>query len=169
MGAEAGDAAYLEKAEQRYLEAVEIAPVTRLFYENLLILYARYAKLEQADALLKKLEARDQELAPSLLMAAASTFYQWKSAKAQAPAWDDAARRKAAPFVLDWCRRFLALAPKEFQDPRDRKMFSEGANATAVFREAAGDRAGAKAALAQGEAWEPAGPAVQAWRKSKGL
>jgi tetratricopeptide (TPR) repeat protein len=132
MGAEGGSEAFFAEAEKHYLRAVELAPVTRLFYENLLLLYARFAKVEEAGALLGKVEAADKELAPSLLVVGASTLSQWS--RSGLPTWTPAAKAAIAKAALDWSRRGLALEPGN----------AEYALATAVFAENAGDRGQAR-------------------------
>jgi hypothetical protein len=169
MGAEAGNASFLPDAQKNYLDAIRIAPVTRLFYENLLLLYARYAKVKEAGALLDSLEARDKELAPSILIAAASTFYQWRQNPAGNPAWDAAARKASLGPILDWARRSVALAPKDFLDPRDQPAFGDYAYTLAVFEEDAGQHGAAKAALAQGLRWKPGDADMLKFKKLKGL
>jgi hypothetical protein len=151
LAAEAGAADFFPGAETHYLAAIRIAPVTRLFYENLILLYARYAKLKEAAALMDSLEARDKELAPSLLTAAASTFFQWR--EDGGPAWDAKAKQAALPLALGWARRSVALAPAKFLDARDQAAFADFALALASFEMAAGHPAESKAASAKAIAW----------------
>ena len=153
MGAEAGAAEFLPEAAKHYEEAIRIAPVTRLFYENLLLLYARYAKLKEAQAQMDSLVARDPEMAPSILIAAASTFYQWRGSNT--PAWGKAERQAALPVILAWGRQAVALAPPSFRDPRDKAAFGDYALTLAVFEQASGHRAEAKAAIAKAMDWKP--------------
>jgi O-antigen ligase len=77
LRAQNGDLASLPKAEQSYQEATELAPVTKLFYENLLLLYAQYGRGAEGNALIQPLEAKDSNLASRLYLEAGTTFYQW--------------------------------------------------------------------------------------------
>jgi tetratricopeptide (TPR) repeat protein len=129
FGAEAGNADCFEQAQKHYMEAVALAPVTKLFYENLLLLQARYARVREAGTLMDTVEAVDKELAPTLLMEAASTFFQWRTSGQ--PAWDPKARAAALAAAVDWSRRALALAPDK----------ADYAFSLAVFEDAAGRRA----------------------------
>ena len=128
LGSESGSEDFYVEAQKHYLEAVELAPVTRLFYENLLLLDARFAKVKEAGQLLDKVEATDKELAPSLLIAGASTMFQWRLSKT--PAWTPAAQQAAQVAALDWTRRAMALDPSN----------AEYALAMAVFQESLGKR-----------------------------
>jgi len=167
MGAEAGNADFLPEAARHYEEAIRIAPVTRLFYENLLLLYARYAKLDEAAQLMDSLEARDPELAPSILIAAGSTFYQWRLNPS--PGWNAARRKAALPLILAWGRRALALAPKDLSDPRQRATFGDYALTLAVFEQSSGHRAEAKAAIAKALEWKPGDKDVLAYKAQQSL
>jgi O-antigen ligase len=167
MAAEAGAADYFPAAEEHYRAAIRIAPVTRLFYENLLLLYARYAKLKEAAVLMDSLEARDKELAPSLLSAAASTFFQWR--QSAGPGWDAAAKQAAQIQALDWARRSVALAPSTFLDARDQAAFGDFAFSLAGFEMAAGHRAQAKEALAKALAWKPGDAEILKYKQQNKL
>ncbi len=165
MGAEAGDAKFLPDAELHYQAAIRIAPVTRLFYENLLVLYARYAKFKEASVILDSLEARDKELAPSILIAAASTFYQWR--QTPSPAWNAAARKASLPLIVGWARRCVALAPLPFKDPRDQAAFGDYAYTLAIFEDAAGQHEQARRDLAQGLRWKPGDEDMLKYKKAQ--
>lgn len=167
MGAEAGAAEFLPEAAKHYEAAIRIAPVTRLFYENLLLLYARYAKLDEADAQMKSLVERDPELAPSILVAAASTFYQWRSS--DAPAWGPAQRKAALPLILRWGQQAVQLAPASFRDPRDKAAFGDYALTLAVFELASGNRPAAKAAIAKALEWKPGDANILAYKAQQKL
>jgi hypothetical protein len=167
MGAEAGSANFLPLAEKHYLDAIAIAPVTRLFYENLLLLYARYAMLDGAKALMDKVEARDKELAPSLLMAGAGTFYQWRGMAV--PAWTPAKKKEAQSVCLDWARRAVALAPAAFRDAREQSDYADYAFSLASFYLDSGQRIPAKAALNRALEWRPGDPAMLQYKKDHQL
>jgi hypothetical protein len=162
MAAQAGAADYVPLAETQYLAAIRIAPVTRIFYENVLLLYAHYAKLKEAAALMDSLEARDKELAPSLLMAAASTFFQWR--QSSEPSWTPQAKSASLPQALNWARRGVALAPASFLDARDQAAFGDYALSLAGFEMIARHRPEAKAALALASKWKPGDPAIQRYK-----
>ncbi|HDT15239.1 MAG TPA: hypothetical protein ENN55_03425, partial [Firmicutes bacterium] len=54
---------YYEKAVDFYKKAIQMAPVTGLFYNNLLEAYARMGLIKEAESLLEKVEAYDRKLA----------------------------------------------------------------------------------------------------------
>jgi O-antigen ligase len=157
MGAEAGSEDFMAEAEAYYLEALERAPVTRLFYENLLLLYARYARLEGAAKLLDVVEARDTELAPGLLIAAASTFFQWRDSGHAA--WTPQRRQAAAEAALDWGLRAQALRPD----------YGDQALALAVFSQALGRSAEARRWAAEAKHLKPGDPQVMEFLRQRGL
>jgi tetratricopeptide (TPR) repeat protein len=109
MLAENGDKDFFEHSKEYYLEAVDLAPVTRLFYENLLGMEASFAAWEDAEILMDKVEAKDKELAPVLLMEAASTFFQWRDS--DSPVWDAKTKAAALDAETGWVARAVALAP----------------------------------------------------------
>lgn len=109
LGAEGGNADFFEQAQKYYLQAVDLAPVTRLFYENLLSLQANFARLKDAGTLMDKVEATDKELAPILLMEAASTFFQFRDSTL--PVWSPDAKAAALTAEVDWTAKAAALDP----------------------------------------------------------
>ena len=131
LGAENGNVDFFEKSQEYYLQAIALAPVTRLFYENLLSQQARFARLKDAGDLMDKMEARDKELAPILLIEGASTFLQYRNSSF--PAWDTKTKIAALKAELDWTARAVALAPDN----------ADYAFSLAVFKAQTGDRAGA--------------------------
>jgi hypothetical protein len=165
--AEAGAADFYPPAAEHYRDAIRIAPVTRLFYENLVLLNARYAKLKDTADLMDSLEARDKDLAPGVLIAAASTFFQWR--KSGDGPWTAQAKQAALPLCASWAKRAVALAPAHFSDPRDQDAFADYAFTWAVFAEAAGERQDARVALARSLQWKPKNPDLAAFKKQKGL
>jgi tetratricopeptide (TPR) repeat protein len=106
-------AAHLERSLESYAQAIERAPSTRLFYENLLLLCARHARLETAAQTLQGLAARDPELAPDLLVAAAGTFLQ--AAGEGDPVWTGERRQEARRLCLTWVELARSLAPEDAQ------------------------------------------------------
>ncbi len=114
-GALSGDRDFYAKAETYYLQAVERAPVTRLFYENLLALEARFADVPGAEALLARAVRADREkaMAPRLLLEASSTFFQYRGS--DLPPWGPAAVREAAAAELRWSEEAAALRPRDAQ------------------------------------------------------
>lgn len=157
MGAEAGHQPFFKEAEARYLEALERAPVTRLFYENLLLLYARYAAIEQASAVLDTVEARDKELAPQLLIAAASTFFQWRDSGQSA--WTPERRKAAAEAAMAWGLRAQALRPGD----------GDQVTALAIFAQALGRDAEARRWAAEALRLKPQDRGMEALLKQRGL
>jgi len=129
MGAENGDKDFFEQSQTYYLQAVDLAPVTRLFYENLLGMQASFAAWQDADALMDKVEATDKELAPVLLMEAASTFFQWRDS--DKPVWNAKTKAAALKAETGWVSRAVALAPGN----------ADYAFSLAVFEEQEGNRA----------------------------
>jgi len=77
MGVEAGQAQYLEQAEKYYQQAIALAPVTVLFYQNLIQLYAHAGMPEKALALAQGLEAREQRQAGYIYYVAGSSLFEW--------------------------------------------------------------------------------------------
>ncbi|MGH7442925.1 MAG: O-antigen ligase family protein, partial [bacterium] len=115
FGAEAGSRDYFVQAQIYYLQAVDLAPVTRLFYKNLLQMQARYADAQDADSLLAvAIAASPRELAPRLLLEAASTFYQYRDTDL-AP-WDAAAKAAAKDYETRWAAKAVALEPTNADD-----------------------------------------------------
>lgn len=128
--AEASDSdptAYPQAAAE-YGRALDCAPATRLFYENLLFLQAHFADLDGADKAMRRVKAADPELAPPLLMAAASTFFQWRDSPA--PAWTAERKARVLPQALDWAKQAAALDPGN----------ADYAESVAVFAQASGQR-----------------------------
>jgi hypothetical protein len=109
LACEQGDDAAYAPAVAAYGQAIACAPTTRLFYENLLLLQAHYADVGGAGAAMDRVEAADKPLAASLLLSAASTFFQWRSTKSAA--WTAGKRAQAMASVLDWASRARALDP----------------------------------------------------------
>jgi O-antigen ligase len=109
LACEQGDDSAFPPAVAAYAQAIACAPTTRLFYENSLLLQAHYADLDGAGRAMDRVEAADKPLAASLLLSAASTFFQWRSSKG--PAWTAAKRAQAMASVLDWASRARALDP----------------------------------------------------------
>ncbi|HTB22911.1 MAG TPA: tetratricopeptide repeat protein [bacterium] len=109
QAAQGGNRQFFEQAQAYYLQAVALAPVTRLFYENLMGMQASFADVADADALMDTVEARDKELAPVLLMEAAGTFFQWRDSNLSA--WNAQAKAAAQAAELDWTARAVALDP----------------------------------------------------------
>ena len=167
LSAEAGNGDFMPKAEEHYLDAIRIAPVTRIFYENLLLLYARYARLGPAAKLMDSLQARDKEMAPSVLIAAASTFYQWRNGND--PHWNAASKKAAMPLIVSWARRCIALVPKEMTDPRDQATFADYSYSAAVFEYEAGNRAEARAALNDALIYKPKDEEILRFKKNAKL
>jgi hypothetical protein len=132
MGADAGSQSFYDLAAAAYNEALDRAPVTRLFYENLILLQAHYARIEETGVLLDKLEARDKELAPQILIAAASTFFQWR--ESGLPVWTPQRKALGAQKAMEWGLRAEALHPGD----------AEQHATLAIFAEAVGHRAEAK-------------------------
>lgn len=155
LGAEAGNADFYAPAAAHYMDAVELAPVTRLFYENLLLLQARYARIQDAGIVLDKVEATDKELAPSLLIAGASTFFQWR--RSGLPAWTAEAQKQALAAARGWGQRALALAPGNAD-----YMLTQ-----AVFEDASGDKAAAKRYCQQALQLKPGFPEAQRYLSSQ--
>ena len=77
LKAEEGQASYVALSEKNYFDAVALAPSTKLFYENLLLLYAQNGMGPEALQLLRPLEARERDLAGQLYLSEGTTFYQW--------------------------------------------------------------------------------------------
>jgi O-antigen ligase len=103
---------FLPKAEENYLAAVRLAPVTKLFYENLILQYARYGDLEKCGALLAPVEGRDPGLASQLYLEAAGTFTEI------AQSLKDQKDKKIAALLKAASARFLAKAKiLDLQDP----------------------------------------------------
>ena len=61
-------------------------PAPRIKSLNATLLQARYADLDGAGRAMDRVEAADKPLAASLLLSAASTFFQWRGSKAPANA-----------------------------------------------------------------------------------
>lgn len=155
--AEAGNQAFYKQAEARYLEAVKLAPVTRLFYENLILLEAHYAGLEVVSAVMDQVQARDPELAPSLLIAAASTLFQWRDSGL--PVWTPAKRKAATAAALDWAQRAQSLHPGD----------AEQTLALAIFAQAAGHRADAQRWAQEALRLKPGDAQLKAVVQQRGL
>jgi tetratricopeptide (TPR) repeat protein len=146
-----GDLAYLPRALDAYRQAIGRAPAARLFYENALLLEARYAELDQAQAFLDIVAAHDPGLAPGLHMAAASTFFQWRSSKS--PAWTPAKQRAALDKAVAWSVKARQLEPAN----------PDYAFSAAVFLLASGQRQAAQASVSEALRLRPAFPEAQAW------
>jgi tetratricopeptide (TPR) repeat protein len=76
LRSEEGDAAYTAKAERNYFDAIALAPSTKLFYENMILLYSQTAKVDAGLNLLRPLETREPDLAGQLYLSMGTTFYQ---------------------------------------------------------------------------------------------
>ncbi len=72
---EAGDASALPLAEAAYKNAIHRAPVTRLFYENLMLLYLHAQRPDAVQALVDQAWATDPKLGASLAFSAGSGLY----------------------------------------------------------------------------------------------
>jgi hypothetical protein len=155
--ADLGDPAYLPKALAAYRDAIGRAPAARLFYENALLLGARYAELDAAQQFLDHVAAHDPGLAPALHMAAASTYFQWRGSKA--PAWTPAKQRDALAKAVAWAQTARRLEPAN----------ADYAFSAAVFLLAAGQRDAAIASVREALQWRPAFPEAQAWVKEQRL
>ena len=155
LACEQGDDSAYPLSVDHYMQAISRAPTTRLFYENMLLLQARYADLDGAGLAMDRVEAADKPLASSLLLSAASTFFQWRGSKA--PAWTAQKRAAAMPRVLDWASRARALDP----DNADTTL------ALAVFEDEAGHRAEAQHWLKEALRLRPGFPDALAYAKSQ--
>jgi O-antigen ligase len=157
LACEQGDDSAFPLSVAAYMQAISCAPTTRLFYENMLLLQARYADLAGAGLAMDRVEAADKPLAASLLLSAASTFFQWRGSAV--PAWTAQKRAAALPVVVDWASRARALDPGN----ADTTM------ALAVFEDEAGHRGDAQHWLHQALLLRPGFPDALAYAKSKHL
>jgi tetratricopeptide (TPR) repeat protein len=77
LAVETGRLDRLPDCEQMYFKAIERAPVTVLFYQNLMQIYARTGKGIQALGLAEDLSKREPRLAGYLYVQAAIALLQW--------------------------------------------------------------------------------------------
>ncbi|HTB33983.1 MAG TPA: hypothetical protein VK842_03920, partial [bacterium] len=157
LACEQGDDSAYPLSVAAYMRAIARAPTTRLFYENMLLLQARYADLDGAGQAMDRVEAADKTLAASLLLSAASTFFQWRGS--QVPAWNSQKKAEAMPRILDWASRARALDP----DNADCTM------ALAVFEGEAGHRDKAQRWLREALRLRPGFPDALAYAQSHHL
>ena len=155
MAADEGDAASYALAMQSYQEAVDRAPASKLFYENALLLQAHYADLDGAQRLLDRLRAADPYLSPTVHLAAASTFLQWRNAKA--PGWTAPQRQRALGRCADWALVAQAQAPTD----------ADTALAASQIAQAAGRRAQALRCLRAAQQARPGIPEALAWAQAQ--
>ena len=155
LACEQGDDTAYAPAMAAYLRAIDCAPATRLFYENLLLLQAHYADLDGADQALRKAVAADPDLASQLLLAAASTFFQWRSSKS--PAWTPQKKAEALPMVVGWASKARTLDP----DNADTTL------ALAVFEQEAGQKREAQRWLREAVRLRPGFDEALRWAKEQ--
>lgn len=94
LKSEGGDRSAIAPSERHYLDAIRLAPSTRLFYENLILLYAQNGMAGEGLKLLEPLQLREPGLAGQLYMSLGTTYYQWiqgGAPKEKAPAMKAAA------------------------------------------------------------------------------
>jgi tetratricopeptide (TPR) repeat protein len=69
---------YLAESEKYYLKAIERAPVTGLFYNNLIDLYIRHGLISQAKPYMEKLETIDKNMAANAYFMLGNLFFTKK-------------------------------------------------------------------------------------------
>jgi tetratricopeptide (TPR) repeat protein len=106
---ESGDLSALADSEKHYMDAVALGPSTKLFYENLILLYAEALRPESAAPLLEKLKIREPQLSAQLYFSAGSTFYQWARNYAQKKLTAESEKLKTA--AMDSLNMAMALDP----------------------------------------------------------
>jgi O-antigen ligase len=155
MAADQGDRARYALAMQAYQQAIDRAPASKLFYENALLLQAHYADLDGAQRLLDRLRTADPYLSPTVHLAAASTFLQWRNAKA--PAWTAPQRQRALGLCADWALVAQAQAPAD----------ADTALAASQVCQAAGRRDQALRCLREALRLRPGFPEALSWAQAQ--